>query len=40
MVTPAGFEPTLSTWEADLLNLLEDEAIAAPIFSAFLIRLD
>lgn len=27
MVTPAGFEPTLSAWEADLLNLLEDEAI-------------
>ena len=27
MVTPAGFEPTLSAWEADLLNHLEDEAI-------------
>ena len=27
MVTPAGFEPTLSTWETDLLNHLEDEAM-------------
>lgn len=27
MVTPAGFEPTLSAWEADLLNHLEDEAM-------------